>query len=270
MIYLNYLGKMGQLGNQMFQYSALKGIAKHHGYDFAIPNHNELIVDSLGNKLRIELFDPFKLKNLSEKNIDICNSNTPIVQEKHFHFDEELFTDCPDGVCLIGYFQTEKYFKHIEDDIRKEFTFKKDYLDACEGIQFMLDNPIALHIRRGDFLINSANHHNLSLSYYENALKEFDSERQVVIFSDDAKWCKEQELFSGDRFLVSESENPYVDMCLMSMCSDFIIANSTFSWWGAWLSQNKNKTVICPSKWFGPNNNDKSTKDLFPEEWRIL
>ncbi len=88
--------------------------------------------------------------------------------------------------------------------------------------------------------------------------------------SDDPAWCKEQDLFASDRFCVLDSGSSYVDLCLMSMCSDFIIANSTFSWWGAWLSDNKDKVVIYPSKWFGPNNADKLTKDLFPEEWRMV
>jgi hypothetical protein len=144
------------------------------------------------------------------------------------------------------------------------------YLEACEPHRPLVQGCIALHIRRGDFLINSLNHHNLSLKYYENALKEFPDDQNVVIFSDDPKWCKEQPLFSGDRFLVSESDNSYVDLCLMSMCSHFIIANSTFSWWGAWLSRVKDKVVVYPSKWFGPNNADKLTKDLFPEEWRMI
>ena len=131
-----------------------------------------------------------------------------------------------------------------------------------------VDKPIALHIRRGDFLTNNANHNNLTLDYYATALSKFEDDRNVIIFSDDTEWCKQQELFSGDRFLVSESSNPYVDLCLMSMCSDFIIANSSFSWWGAWLA-NKG-TVIAPEKWFGPNNAHLDTSDLYPEHWTVI
>jgi len=266
MIGLNYLGRMGQLGNQMFQYAAIKGIAKNKNYEFCIPNHQEIVNDGLGNKLRIELFDVFKLGN---NNYGYLNTNNHS-QEKDFSFDEELFNNCPDDSCLVGYFQSEKYFKHIEIEIRKDFSFNEKYLTSYNEVKSIFDNPVALHIRRGDFLINSANHYNLSLKYYENALNEFDRDRQVVIFSDDTEWCKNQELFSDDRFLVCETNNSYVDLCIMSNCSDFIIANSTFSWWGAWLCNNKDKVVIYPNKWFGPNNNDKSTKDLFPEEWRVI
>ena len=171
---------------------------------------------------------------------------------------------------LVGFFQTEKYFTHIEDKIREEFTFQDHIINECEDIIELFEEPIALHIRRGDFIINHANHHNLSLSYYEKALKEFDDDRQVVIFSDDTKWCQEQELFSDDRFLICETGDPYIDLCVMSKCSDFIIANSTFSWWGAWLCNNKNKVVLYSDRWFGPNNQHKSLKDLFPPTWQMV
>jgi len=269
MIYLNYLGKMGQLGNQMFQFSALKGIASHRGYDFCIPNHSELIVDALGNHLRIELFAPFKLKNFSEKNIGVNNS-VSVIEEKHFHFDEDFFNNCSDNVCLVGYFQTEKYFSHIRKELLEDFEFIDDIQNPCKQMMEDTNLPVSLHIRRGDFLRNSGNHHNLGLDYYESALNLFENDRQVIIFSDDPIWCKEQSIFKDDRFLISEADNPYIDLCLMSMCSDFIIANSTFSWWGAWLSQNLNKKVVAPSKWFGPNNQHHDTKDLFPENWVII
>ena len=92
----------------------------------------------------------------------------------------------------------------------------------------------------------------------------------MVIFSDDPSWCKEQTIFEVDRFLVAETRNPYVDMCLMTLCSDYIIANSTFSWWAAWLSHNKNKIVVYPNKGVGLNNLDKDTEELFPREWRMI
>ena len=129
-------------------------------------------------------------------------------------------------------------------------------------------DPIALHIRRGDFLKNSGNHHNLGLDYYKQALNQFNPKQQVVIFSDDPQWCLEQELFEGDRFMVSSGNGPYHDLYLMSLCSDFIIANSTFSWWGAWLANRG--TVVAPKKWFGPNNQHLSTKDLYPASWKII
>ena len=266
MIGLNYLGKMGQLGNQMFQYAALKGIARNRGLDFTLPNHSEAIQDSLGNTLRIELFEPFNIKS---NNYGLLETNE-YVQEAHFHFDEDLYNNCPDNCSLFGYFQSPKYFLNIREEIIKDFKFKKQIIDECKSILKQFDNPIALHLRRGDFLINSANHHNLPMSYYENGLDCFDEDRQVVIFSDDPEWCFEQKLFDDDRFLVSQSNSPYHDLYLMTQCSDFIIANSTYSWWGAWLCMNPFKEVIYPNRWFGPNNANKSTIDLFPRSWRIL
>lgn len=261
MIGFNHLGRLGRLGNQMFQYAALKGIARHKNYEFCIPYYTESVNDGIGNYLKTELFNAFELK---VQNIQHVRGS--YVNEPHFHFSEQFFNDCPDNVSLNGFFQTEKYFKHIENEIREDFTFKKEIKDSCLEIFNELDlkNPIALHIRRGDYVINSNRHPVMPLSYYETALSNFDKDREVIVFSDDPSWCKEQELFSEDRFLVSEGTDTYHDLCLMSMCSDFIIGNSSFSWWAAWLA-NRGK-VFYPSIWFGPElNND--LKDLFLEEW---
>ena len=272
MIGFNYLGKMGQLGNQMFQYASLKGIARKHGYEFCIPNHDEVMVDVLGNKLRIELFDAFDLREEGKFRIGFMKTDQ-MVQEPTFHFCRELLEECPDDVCIVGYLQTEKYFTHIEDEIRKDFTFRKEFEDGYEEAKDMFDNPVALHIRRGDFIINHANHHNLSLSYYEKALKEFDDDMPVVVFSDSIDWVKEQDLFKPDRFMISEQTDkfsdgalvPYIDLCLMTLCDHAIIANSSMSWWGAWLIQNEYKKVVAPKMWFGPAYADKDTKDLYPK-----
>ena len=266
MIGLNYLGRMGQLGNQMFQYAALKGIATWNGYEYVFPNHSQVLDDGIGNKLRIELFDAFKIKH---EYYGVLNTQKEM-HESHFHFDDKLFDTCPDDACLIGFFQTPKYFDHIESQIREDFTFHDGFVKDCQLMLDLVEDPIAIHIRRGDFLINSGNHYNLSLSYYKNALDEFGNDRQVVIFSDDPQWCKEQELFADDRFLVSEGNGSYHDLYMMTQCSDFIIGNSTYSWWGAWLCNNPDKIVIYPDKWFGPNNQNNSTKDLFPKEWRLI
>ena len=271
MLAFNYLGKLGQLGNQMFQYASLRGIAANKGYEWCIPNHKEVITDEFGNKLRIQLFDCFNLVNLKRNNIFVLDrGHAPIVQEKFFHFDQELFDLCPNDVSLFGFFQSEKWFKNIENQIRDDFSFKSEILDPCLNMMKEVNKPIAVHIRRGDFLKNSQNHYNLELDYYSKALSSFGNDREVIIFSDDSEWCKKQKLFSDDRFMMSESNNPYIDLCLMTLCSDFIIANSSFSWWGAWLSQNKDKKVIAPSKWFGPNLGHYDTKDLIPENWEII
>ena len=261
----NHLGKLGQLGNQMFQYAAAKGVASKLDVPFMIPNHRVLFDDGIGNKYTILLFDAFKLTSAS---LFGTLPTENYVQENGFTFNKDLFKiDKTENCSLYGFFQTEKYFKHIEKQIRKDFTFKDDIKNECDDLIKQFTNPIALHIRRGDFVWNNKNHPPLSLDYYKSALELFDSDREVIIFSDDTKWCKEQELFADDRFAVAEGGDQFYDMCLMSMCDDFIIANSTFSWWGAWLG-NRGK-VIAPKKWFGETLGH-DTKDLYCKGWEVL
>jgi hypothetical protein len=241
----------------------LRGIAARRGYDFGIPPSK--FEDEWRSH---QLFEVFDLPHLSRQNVKYLDGgNAPVAQEKFFHFDQLLFDQCPNDVSLFGFFQSEKYFKHIEESIKEDFTFREHILEPCKEIAEGFENPVSLHVRRTDYLTNNANHHNLDLSYYEEALKHFD-DRQVIVFSDDPEWCKEQSLFSDDRFLVSESEDNKIDLCLMTFCTSHIIANSSFSWWGAWLANSQK--VIAPSKWFGPNNADKETKDLIPETWTII
>jgi hypothetical protein len=168
-----------------------------------------------------------------------------------------LFLNCPDGVDLLGYYQTEKYFKHIEDEIRKDFSFDQELLDTCKG--FIEGDTISLHIRRGDYVVNP-NHPTQSLSYYSEALSRLKSDLPVIIFSDDPQWCKQQKLFDNDRFMIAEGNTTDCDLCLMSLCKYHIIANSSFSWWGAWLANSKQ--VIAPKNWFGGDCAKKSIDDL--------
>lgn len=131
-----------------------------------------------------------------------------------------------------------------------------------------IESPISLHVRRTDYVTNP-NHSSLGLEYYEEALKQFDSKRNVLIFSDDTEWCKNQKIFESDRFYVSEGQTNYADLCLMTLCEDHIIANSSFSWWGAWLAEDNR--VIAPSGWFsGTNLEHLDTTDLLPETWEII
>ena len=260
MIGFNHLGRHGRLGNQMFQYAALRGIAALKGYSFCIPNS-----DFRNEWEDHQLFLGFELPNLKKMKI-LPND---YYQEKQFHYDSDYVKNCPDNISLYGYFQSEKYFKHIEDSIREDFKFKSDIVDACKEF-FNFEEMISIHVRRTDYVSNSANHPPCPLSYYEESLKKFDSEIPVMIFSDDVGWCKRQDLFSSDRFLISENNWNIADLCLMSLCSHHIIANSSFSWWGAWLSKSKN--VIAPSKWFGTNGDTSKNDicDLFPEGWVVI
>ncbi len=263
MIGFNALGQLGRLGNQMFQYAALKGIAVNNGYNICIPtsrNSNEWTDHQL-NKA-------FKMSSLNELNYQYIDPNRPTIIEKSFCFDESLFNNCPDWVTIQGFFQSEKYFKHIRDQIIVDFQFHEHILDPAKEVTSNWTSPIALHVRRTDYITNP-NHVALDLSYYEKALEYFDSNSEVIIFSDDPKWCLEQKLFESDRFLVSETGNNYLDLCIMTLCSNHIIANSSFSWWGAWLSNSKR--VIAPADWFkGSNNEHLDTRDLIPENWTVI
>jgi hypothetical protein len=263
MIGFNALGQLGRLGNQMFQYASLKGIARRNGYEYCIPpsqNKDEW--------REHQLFVPFKLESLSSLNVQFIDVSRPIIAEETFSFNEKIFNECSDWVSLQGYFQSEKYFKHIEDEIRFDFAFKDEILEPCKEMISQLDtSPISLHVRRTDYVTNP-NHTALELDYYQKALEKFDNEL-VLVFSDDPNWCSQQELFSSDRFLIAEGNSNYVDLCLMTLCSGHIIANSSFSWWGAWLANSKQ--VVAPSGWFaGSNNEHLDIKDLILETWMVI
>ena len=126
-------------------------------------------------------------------------------------------------------------------------------------------NTVSLHIRRGDYVNLSDHHLLLDISYYKNAVNMFKNIEKVVVFSDDIEWCKENLDIKNTEFI--ENETDIVDLYLMSQCTHNIIANSSFSWWGAWLNKNDNKKVIAPKKWFGPKRNDLNDKDIIPETW---
>lgn len=257
----NEFGNMGRLANQMFQYATIMALAEKNNTTFIVPPESTygLTSGQAGKSKISEAFD-----------IDIPEgySKFPTYKEPFFHFDANLF-NAPhtQDINISGYFQTEKYFKHIKPQVKKTFTFKKPYQDAAKQMRDMVEGEvISLHIRRGDYVGNSA-HHSLGIPYYEEALSKLPSECMVIIFTDDPKWAMSQEAFAGDRFLVSETDNAYTDMCLMTMCDYHIIANSSFSWWGAWLSDSKK--VIAPKSWFEGVLKDNKLDDIYCEGWEV-
>jgi hypothetical protein len=272
----NQLGSNGRLGNQMFQYAGLRGIAANREYDWMIPRPESYGDSNYG------LFDCFEMSSVEEKNFGYLNVHS--VTTGQFHFSQEFFDCCPDNVNLHDYFTTEKYFANVKNIIRKDFIFKGDILDPCNEIVGELENPIFIHVRRGDYAANPDAHPICSLSYYEKALEYFDSNSPVLVFSDDIEWCKEQEFFKQDRFMLSEYQEkypqtcdtllgrqkaliPYYDLCMMSLCTGGIIANSTMSWWGAWLISNPSQPIVYPNPWFGSMYSDYDMRDLFLDNW---
>ena len=268
MITFTKLGNLGRLGNQMFQYASLRGIAANRGFDFCIPpEHVFGEIDSNVKNCSTNIHTAFDLSKCNKIGNPILYER---VEESGYHFDQYLFNNCPDNVDLYGYFQSEKYFKHIEDEIRKDFTFSQELVDQCLKFIKGIDSNgevISLHIRRGDYLQLQSYHPTPPIEYYEEALKRFPNVT-VLVFSDDSDWCFNQELFDDDKFLVSQSSDPDFDMCLMSLCKYHIIANSSFSWWGAWLSKSDN--VIAPKNWFGPSLSQHDTSDLYLDVWEVL
>ena len=272
----NQLGSNGRLGNQMFQYAGLRGIAANRGFDWVIP-----IPESYGDS-NYGLFDCFIMSSVKEENFGFLNKQS--VQTGQFHFSLDFFNNCADNVNLHDYFQSEKYFLNISDIIRRDFVFKDNILEPCKEIVGELNNPIFLHVRRGDYLNSQHAHPVCSVGYYQRALSHFDSDSQVLVFSDDIEWCRQQELFQDDRFMLSEYQElysqtcatndgrqnaliPYFDLCMMSLCDGGIVANSSMSWWGAWLIENPTSRIIAPNPWFGPQYKDYDMGDLLPESW---
>ena len=279
MIGYNNLGSNGRLGNQMFQYAALRGIAAKRGYDWCIPP------DTYDHKDNYGLFETFEMINVKESNIGFVSGD--YIQENNHCFIPEFFDECPDNVSIDGYFQTEKYFTHIEKEIREDFTFRKDYLLPCqEYIGSLSNHPIFLHIRRTDAIGREQYHPILPIKFFEDALKQFAEDTLCFVFTDDMEWCKSQELFKQERFLFNEKNErysyknidgtgklqntllPQIDLCLMSLCSGGIIANSSFSWWGAWLQNNRGKVISPdPNVWFGSAMTHLDTSDIVPKRW---
>lgn len=253
----NSLGNYGHIGNQMFQYAALIGIADKNQIDYCIPPK-----EFFGSHypLLSKLDDCFDLQ-VNRKITDY-----PIISENSYRFDKSLFSNINSDYNLHGYFQSEKYFAHVKDKVKKEYQFKSSILDPCLEFIKTYDNLICIHIRRSDY-INDPTYPLQDETYYQTALTQINSDCHVLVFSDDPEWCKHQDMFSSDRFLISDTMNAYQDLCLMTLCDYHIIANSSFSWWGAWLSNSKQ--VYAPKDWFaGDLNND--TIDLYCKDWIVI
>ena len=274
---------MGRLGNQMFQFASTLGIANRLGFEARFPIENCL------NFIGSGPFDP-KIGRPMDVKCDLvdCFDISPeyFIPQRHmnqghsyhenkFGYDQEI-ESLPDNSSLNGYFQTEKYFKEFRDLIISQFAFKSSYSDPAESyIQTIRENNkdaviASIHVRRGDYVMFPDHHPPCSFNYYNNAIEELrilNSNIIYVIFSDDVEWCHKE--FNDPSYVISDLENPYIEMCAMSLCDHNIIANSSFSWWGAWLNANVNKTVIAPSRWFG-SQISKDVSDVYCKEWKII
>ena len=135
----NRLGSNGRLGNQMFQYSGFRGVAANRGFDWVIPPED---IESTCN---YGLFECFKMTHVQEKNKGLGHSNWQTIDSTIFHFDEDLYNNCPDNVNVNSYFQTAKYFQNIEKEIREDFTFNDEIVESCQEIMNEIGNAIFIH-----------------------------------------------------------------------------------------------------------------------------
>lgn len=179
-----------------------------------------------------------------------------------------------EDLCLNGYFQSEKYFAHRREEILELFEIPDSvlgYIQQKYAVITAKQKLIGVHVRRGDYLTPTLSqfHHAQTVDYYRKAMSFFDEDSNFVFFSDDIEWCKEN-FASMKNIHFVEGETDVVDLYFMSIMEHNIIANSTFSWWGAWLNQNPNKIVIAPRKWYGPKNSHLEDNDIIPEHWRIV
>ena len=276
----------GGLGNQMFQFAT--------GYAVAKKNNVRLSLDLKYINKR-KLFNGFELENVFNiySKISFLNKQSSFKSlnfleilnifdksfykfiEPHYHYSQNIL-NLPKHSFLDGYWQSELYFKDYTNEIREIFSFSGN-LDKENNLiieEINSNNSISIHLRRGDFLLKQNNNHNTNLKeYYLKAINyssKFLKNPKYFIFTDDPSWVSENFILKHSYFIVdiNHGSKSFLDMHLMSLCQINIIANSSFSWWGAWLNNKKDKIVYAPKNWF----NDKSicTDDLFPKSWIIL
>lgn len=287
------------LGNQMFHYAFYKALKEkkkdvkidilsswnknkieHNGYElnnifklnveFATAKERNILLSRIGTCIKkTDIISKIKRKLLIKKenwfkNVYFWKDSTETITFNKFYFDFN-------NVYIYAHYQSEKYFKDIEEEIRRDFTFsnKLDKKNKMLMEQIKNTNSVSVHIRRGDYIKNIEFDGICTLKYYTRALRFIKSNVDnpiFYIFSNDINWCRKN--FDMENIIFvdnNKGKDSYKDMQLMSNCKHNIIANSTFSWWGAWLNNNKNKIVIAPNKWF---NSVEGTCDIIPETWK--
>lgn len=288
MIYINL---KGGLGNQMFEYATArciqercndeivfvtKSLNQNEHDSFALSHFDIKECQQINNKSNIlfkalcalNVFYFSKRKNGQEK------FNSLIKKISKFGIYITIY-DNPDydfntkNKTLEGYFQNKKYFDQIRNILLEEFQVKDPVMEVNKKIynDIMRTNSVCLHIRRGDY-VNNSTHEVCDLNYYKKAIelmnKKIENAR-FFVFSDDIEWVKEN--IKGKNFVYVENNNPaYEDLRLMYSCKNFIISNSSFSWWAQYLSKNNEKVVIAPSRWYKTNDQ----YDLKEKKWLII
>lgn len=261
---------MGGLGNQLFQYAFGYALSKAHNKNLKFDN-SSFKADAQREYELTKLNLEVSLVSAEEiSSIPSCKVYT----EKNFSYNTETFL-IDKYQYFKGYWQTEKYFWECRKEIAKQILSAQDLSSKSKKYARKINNTesISLHIRRGDYVTNKKTnsfHGTCSMDYYLKAIeiiKNQTTTQHFYIFSDDLLWAKENMNFIKTATFVEldNDASDHEEILLMSMCEHNIIANSSFSWWGAWLNQNDSKIVIAPKKWF--LNTSLNTVDLIPTEW---
>ena len=278
----------GGLANQMFQYALYKSIMKKGNKVYCdsttfVPSwgFDDLNLEDIFPNLQVKEADITSIKklSLSESFIDKVKRKIGLSKSSHFYetaytFNNSIF-DLKSNTYLDGYWQTEKYFKHIAENIRSDFTFS-DFSDK-KNIDLLLklkqQESVSIHVRKGADYKKSIVSGTCEIDYYNGAIdiiKKKVKNPKFFVFTDNKSWVKENldhlEFTLIDWNPVSGPSN-YLDMQLMSKCKHNIIANSSYSWWGAWLNTNFKKVVIGPKLWFSKNTINYDSSDILPKEW---
>lgn len=271
---------MGGHSNQMFQYAMARSLSIRYNtslqldlswFDNISDNDTPRVYELGTYNINEKIFYPTFLFRLLRK-IGYIRHYT----EPHFHFDPTLESLGP-NIYIEGYFQSWKYFMGIRNVILKDFSYKsvpqganKKILDTIKADP----NSVSLHIRRGDYVTNkdASSFHGLKdMEYYTaalNVIKKKIKKPNVYVISNDPKWCKKNLDLGVPTTIIDNNDDVTggaEDMRLMRACRHNIMANSSFSWWGAWLNENSDKIVVAPKQWF--NDPSIDTSDLIPEDW---
>ena len=248
----------GGLGNYMFQISAAISYAIQHRVRPVFDFQSAQQVHENINSYKASLFR--KVTNSKFR-------TDKIYREPHYHYKTIPFN--MGNTMLDGYFQSEKYFYPNSKVIHMMFSEdreSKKYIDN-KYLKLFDEDTCSVHIRRTNYLNLQEFHPIQTMDYYNKAM-DIIGKKRFVVFSDDIPLCRNN-LHAKDICFI-EGEKDYIDLFLMSRCNDNIIANSSFSWWGAWLNKNSKKNIIAPENWFGPNLSINNTKDLIPESWGVI
>lgn len=278
----------GGLGNQMFQFATAYALSKQHSLDLKLDiswfKTQTLRAFELG---QYNIDPDFAAFNeipfgINQKGIKRFAFNTMLKiglrslgDIKYIKESDEIIIDHTKINYLDGYWQNEKYFLNYSEEIREKICLNYDLSEKHKSISQILDSEktVSIHIRRGDYVTNihtNQFHGVCPLRYYKTAIDFFIKKLHTpcfLVFSDDIAWAKTNLNFDKDVYFVENIDFPHEDIILMSQCNHNIIANSSFSWWGAWLNANENKIVIAPKEWFRNEKRNRKTKELIPQNW---